>query len=159
MRVLIWLGLEQYQSEWARSAPGGEVAVFAETYENNVRNTVLLFSFHFSLPCPLLLQAFFLGRWGTTALMRPNWSDGKGKIVQPKEAFDPPPAGWIWDSEWEVKPELSIAYEPDEGLNEWTEDIYEHQTRRPFSNWPADISHSSWFNVVSACVHSCVHVV
>lgn len=36
LRVLVWLGLEQDQSEWARSAPGGEVAVFAETYENNV---------------------------------------------------------------------------------------------------------------------------
>lgn len=36
LRVLVWLGLEQHQSEWARSAPGGEVAVFAETYENNV---------------------------------------------------------------------------------------------------------------------------
>ena len=81
--------------------------------------------------------------------MRPNWSDGKGKIVQPKDAFDPPPIGWVWDGEWEVKPELSIAYEPDEGLNEWAEDIYEHQTRRPFSSWPADMSQSSWFNVVS----------
>lgn len=36
LRVLVWLGLEQDQSEWARAAPGGEVAVFAETYENNV---------------------------------------------------------------------------------------------------------------------------
>ena len=36
LRVLLWLGLEQDQSEWARAAPGGEVAVFAETYENNV---------------------------------------------------------------------------------------------------------------------------
>lgn len=41
VRVLLWLGLEQDQSEWARAAPGGEVAVFAETYENNVGCFVL----------------------------------------------------------------------------------------------------------------------
>jgi hypothetical protein len=120
--------LEQDQSEWARAAPGGEVAVFAETYENH---------------------AFFLGKWGTTALMRPNWSDAKGKIEQPKVAFEPPPDGWVWDGDWKIKPELSVAFEPDEGLNEWTEDVYEHQMRRPFSGWPADSSHSSWFTVVS----------
>lgn len=97
----------------------------------------------------LILKAYFLGKWGTTALMRPAWSDAKGKIPQPQEAFEPPPAGWSWSGNWEVRPELSIAYEPDDGLNEWTEDIYEHQYRRPFSSWPADESASSWYDVVS----------
>ena len=36
LRVLLWLGLEHDQGEWARAAPAGEVAVFAETYENQV---------------------------------------------------------------------------------------------------------------------------
>ena len=31
VRLLLWLGLEQDQSEWTRAAPGGEIAVFAET--------------------------------------------------------------------------------------------------------------------------------
>ena len=36
VRVLLWLGLAEHQSEWARAAPGGEVAVLAETYQNQV---------------------------------------------------------------------------------------------------------------------------
>ena len=97
----------------------------------------------------LLHKAYFLGKWGTTALMRPNWSDTKGKINQATERFEPPPPGWAWSGKWTVSPELSISYEPDDGLNEWTEDVFEHQTRRPFSNWPIDMSNSSWFDVVS----------
>ena len=96
------------------------------------------------------------GHWGTTGLgVKPNWSDARGKIRQPREDFDPPPSGWRWDGDWEVKPELSIAFEPDEGLDEWTEDIYENQTRYPLSNWP-DESTSFWTDIVSRCL--CVSV-
>ena len=31
VRLLLWLGLEQFQSEWAKEAIGGKVAVYAET--------------------------------------------------------------------------------------------------------------------------------
>ena len=31
VRLLLWLGLEQFQSEWAKEAIGGNVAVYAET--------------------------------------------------------------------------------------------------------------------------------
>ena len=36
LRVFLWLGLEEHQSNWAKSAAVKEVAVFAERYENQV---------------------------------------------------------------------------------------------------------------------------
>ncbi|KAL5471556.1 hypothetical protein EMCRGX_G029681 [Ephydatia muelleri] len=124
VRLLLWLGLEQFQSEWAKEAMGGNVAVYAETYEN---------------------QAFFV-KWGTMRLTRPDWSDAKGKAKQPKEAFVVPD-GWKWDGDWFINPELSIAFEADEGLNEWQEDIYENQIRAPFSSWTNDPTKSYWSDV------------
>ena len=94
-------------------------------------------------------EACLFGRWGTTGLTRPNWCDSKGKIKQPKEAFEPPPRGWKWEGDWFVSPELSIAFEPDEGLDEWTEDIFENQLRPPFSSWPN--SDRSWWSDVVSC--------
>ena len=93
-------------------------------------------------------EACLFGRWGSTGLTRPNWCDSRGKIKQPQEDFDPPPPGWAWDSDWTVSPELSIAFEPDEGLDEWTEDVFENQLRIPLSHWPAEKG-SFWTDVVS----------
>ena len=31
VRLLLWLGLEQFQSDWAKEAVGGNIAVYAET--------------------------------------------------------------------------------------------------------------------------------
>ena len=42
---------------------------------------------------------------------------------------------------------ISIAFEADEGLNEWQEDIYENQIRAPFSSWPNDPTRSFWSDV------------
>ena len=42
-----------------------------------------------------------------------------------------------------------MAFEPDEGLDEWQEDIFEHHTRKPFSGWPQDMAKASWYDVVS----------
>lgn len=50
-------------------------------------------------------QACLFGKWGTTGLTRPDWSDAKGKIKQSKEAFVVPD-GWKWDGDWFVNPEL-----------------------------------------------------
>eukprot|EP00731_Ephydatia_muelleri_P020348 Em0013g75a len=83
VHLLLWLGLEQFQSEWAKEAMGGNVAVYAETYEN---------------------QSCFV-KWGTMHLTRPDWSDAKGKVKQPKEAFVVPD-GWKWDGDWFINPEL-----------------------------------------------------
>ncbi|KAL5471552.1 hypothetical protein EMCRGX_G029676 [Ephydatia muelleri] len=72
--------------------------------------------------------------------------NAKGKVKQPKEAFVVPD-GWKWDGDWFINPELSIAFEADEGLNEWQEDIYENQIRAPFSSWPNDPTKSYWSDV------------
>eukprot|EP00731_Ephydatia_muelleri_P020357 Em0013g84a len=85
-------------------------------------------------------------KWGTMHLTRPDWSDAKGKVKQPKEAFVVPD-GWKWDGDWFINPELSIAFEADEGLNEWQEDIYENQIRAPFSSWTNDPTKSYWSDV------------
>ncbi len=88
------------------------------------------------------------GRWGTMGLTRPNWSDSKGKIKQPKEAFESVPPGWRWEGAWFISPELSTAFEPDEGLDEWAEDVFENQLRAPLCNWPPE-EQSWWTDVVS----------
>ena len=93
-------------------------------------------------------EACLFGRWGKTGLTRPQWCDSRGKIKQPKEQFETPPPGWAWDGDWTVSPELSIAFEPDEGLDEWMEDIFENQLRLPLSHWPVE-SESYWTDVVS----------
>ena len=38
-------------------------------------------------------------------LTRPDWSDAKGKVKQPKEVFVVPD-GWKWDGDWFINPEL-----------------------------------------------------
>lgn len=68
--------------------------------------------------------------------MRPHWSDESGKVELRKEAFDPPPEGWRWEGDWIVQPEQNIEFEPEEGRDEWTEEIFENQTRHPLSPWP-----------------------
>ena len=73
-----------------------------------------------------------------------------GKVEQPKEVFKEPPPGWRWEGDWEVKPDESIVSEPDEGRDEWTEDVFENQTRRPLSHWPdKEESGSFWTDIVS----------
>ncbi len=102
------------------------------------------------LPYPTLQyenEACLFGHWGTTGVTRPNWSDSKGKIRQAIEAFEPVPPGWRWEGDWVKSPELSIAFEPDEGLDEWTEDIFEYQNRYPLGHWP-DSSESYWADLV-----------
>jgi len=141
-------------------------------------------------------EACLFGSWGKTGLTRPHWSDTRGKIKQPQEAFEPPPPGWNWVGPWFKSPELrcvgslvsiscfirslvaifsdslslslslslsvspppsppspspsciSLAYEPDEGLDEWTEDVFESQVRLPLSSWPGE-DKSYWSDIVS----------
>ena len=93
-------------------------------------------------------EACLLGRWGKPGLTRPHWSDAKGKLKQPQEAFEPAPPGWQWEGAWFKNPELSIGFEPDEGLDEWTEDVFEYQLRLPLGHWP-DPSQSYWADIVS----------
>ena len=42
-----------------------------------------------------------------------------------------------------------IAYEPDEGLDEWQEKVFETQTRLPLLHWPTEAEKSYWSDIVS----------
>lgn len=118
--VKIWLGLEKYYMEWRNQQKEGELAVFAETYEN---------------------QVSVLGNWvESPSITRPSWSDSTGKVKLKKDSFIPPP-GWHWEGEWEKKPEISLLYDKDAGHRTYTEDVYEVQARLPAGNWPA----STWW--------------
>ena len=91
-----------------------------------------------------------VNKWGTKLMPRPKWSDAKGKIKQPKELFEPAPPGWEWDGDWVIRPELSVEFEPDAMLNEFTDEIYEHQSRKPMSGWSEDSNQSdtTWCDLV-----------
>ena len=54
---------------------------------------------------------------------------------------------------WEIKPEHSIDFEPDDGHDEWQQEVFEHQSRGKFENWPAKMSDSTWLDLVlrSSC--------
>ncbi|XP_064602895.1 myoferlin-like isoform X2 [Liolophura sinensis] len=115
VRLKLWLGLQDQEAEWHKMQSEGELAVFAETYENQVN---------------------ILGAWtnkGPT-MTRPKWSDSLGKVSIPQEAFDPPP-GWRWDSDWYISPELSMLFDRDAGHRTFLDDVYECQSRIPAGNW------------------------
>ncbi|XP_070210966.1 myoferlin-like isoform X3 [Littorina saxatilis] len=116
LRVKLWLGLQNEEEEWHKMQTEGELAVFAETYENQVN---------------------ILGTWtnkGPT-LSRPKFSDIEGKVELYKEDFKPP-AGWGWDSDWYVSPEVSMLYDRDAGHHVFMEDVYEAQSRNiPGGAW------------------------
>ena len=129
LRVLLWLGLEQDQNEWTREQPRGEVAVFAETYENESFSP-------------------FMNSWSGTVMTRPNWSDARGKVKQEIKMFEPP-LGWEWDGAWMIKPELSSEFDADSVMDEVAEEVYEHHVREPMSSWSSDSSAVIWCNSVS----------
>ncbi|XP_041370601.1 myoferlin-like isoform X3 [Gigantopelta aegis] len=116
LRLKLWLGLQNQELEWHKMQKEGELAVFAETYENMVN---------------------ILGTWtnkGPT-MSRPKFSDSQGKVSLPKEGFIPP-EGWRWDSDWYISPELSMLFDKDAGHHQFMEDIYECQNRNlPGGHW------------------------
>ncbi|XP_076460960.1 myoferlin-like isoform X2 [Babylonia areolata] len=116
VRAKLWLGLQNEESEWHKMQTEGELAVFAETYENQVN---------------------ILGTWtnkGPT-MSRPKFSDSEGKVDLPKDKFMPP-SGWRWDGDWYISPELSMLFDRDAGHTLFMEDVYECQSRNiPGGNW------------------------
>eukprot|EP00117_Sycon_ciliatum_P005571 scpid7068/ scgid9464/ Myoferlin; Fer-1-like protein 3 len=122
LRLVIWLGQDQYASDWIRCADEGEISVFAETYEN---------------------QANLFG-WGKKGVTRPNWSDVNGKMALEQDKFVEP-EGWKWNSDWFINPELSLNFSQDSGKSEFLEDIFEYQQRIPGTSWTH--SKTSWGNV------------
>ncbi|KAJ8025764.1 Dysferlin [Holothuria leucospilota] len=114
VRVKMWLGLESESDNFQRGLKDAEVAVFAETYEN---------------------QMSVLGHWTSKGLPRPKWSDANGKVKLPKEKFKLP-FGWRWDSDWFMAPEISTTFDADAGQTKFLEDIYEQQSRNvPGGYW------------------------
>ncbi|XP_008584159.1 PREDICTED: myoferlin isoform X2 [Galeopterus variegatus] len=117
LRVNIWLGLSAVEKKF-NSFAEGTFTVFAEMYEN---------------------QAFMFGKWGTSGLVgRHKFSDVTGKIKLKREFFLPP-KGWEWEGEWTVDPERSLLTEADAGHTEFTDEVYQNDSRYPGSEWkPAE---------------------
>ncbi|XP_038071057.1 myoferlin-like isoform X3 [Patiria miniata] len=114
LRMKLWLGLEGDSENFQKGMTDSSIAVFAETYEN---------------------QMSILGNWTSRALPRPKFSDSTGKIKLKKESFTPP-EGWRWESDWHVSPELSLLYDADAGMTKFLEDVYEHESRNiPGGYW------------------------
>lgn len=115
LRIKLWLGLTKQEEVWHKTQTEGELAVFAETYEN---------------------QVSILGSWidkGPT-MTRPKFSDVQGNISLQKEKFIPP-VGWNWDGDWYINQELSLMYDKDAGHRTYLEDVYENQSRIPVGTW------------------------
>uniref|UniRef100_A0A8C8RXS8 Myoferlin n=1 Tax=Pelusios castaneus TaxID=367368 RepID=A0A8C8RXS8_9SAUR len=117
LRVNVWLGLTAVEKKF-NSFAEGTFSVSAEMYEN---------------------QAFMFGKWGTSGLVgRHKFSDVTGKIKLKREFFLPP-KGWEWEGEWMVDPERSLLTEADAGHNEFTDEVYQNESRYPGGEWkPAE---------------------
>ena len=61
IRVKIWLGLAIHEQDWLSQQKGADLAIYAETYEN---------------------QTNVLGQWATSGplMSRPLWSDVTGSV-------------------------------------------------------------------------------
>ncbi|XP_048361816.1 myoferlin isoform X1 [Sphaerodactylus townsendi] len=115
LRVNVWLGLSAVEKKF-NSFAEGTFSVFAEMYEN---------------------QALMFGKWGTSGLVgRHKFSDVTGKIKLKREYFLPP-KGWEWDDDWFVDPERSLLTEADAGHSEFTDEVYQNESRYPGGDWKA----------------------
>uniref|UniRef100_A0A663M9W2 Myoferlin n=1 Tax=Athene cunicularia TaxID=194338 RepID=A0A663M9W2_ATHCN len=115
LRINIWLGLSAVEKKF-NSFAEGMFSVFAEMYEN---------------------QALLFGKWGTSGLVgRHKFSDVTGKMKLKREYFLPP-RGWEWEGEWMVDPERSLLTEADAGHTEFTDEVYENESRYPGGEWKA----------------------
>ncbi|KAG1682548.1 Dysferlin [Nymphon striatum] len=125
LRLKMWFGLEINDGAWCKSQNDAELAVFAETYENQVN---------------------FLGNWTTKGptMSRPPFSDASGSLALPKDKFLPPP-GWKFDIDWFINPEPSMLYDEDAGHKSFLEDVFENQYRLPAFSWQA--SSNQWTDV------------
>ncbi|XP_062256997.1 myoferlin isoform X1 [Platichthys flesus] len=117
LRVNMWLGLSAHEKKF-NSFSEGSFSVYAEMYEN---------------------QAQVFGKWGTTGLVgRHKFSDVTGKVKLKQERFMPP-RGWEWEEDWFVDPERCLLTEADAGHKEFTDEVFQNETRFPGGEWkPAE---------------------
>ncbi|XP_071949270.1 myoferlin-like isoform X3 [Antedon mediterranea] len=116
LRMKLWLGLESEEANWQKEQTDGSLAVFAETYEN---------------------QISIAGNWTTKLMPRPKFTDASGDIKLPKDKFNVP-EGWRWAGDWFVSPELSLLYDADAGQTKFMEDVFECEARNiPGGQWGA----------------------
>ncbi|CAG6017075.1 unnamed protein product [Menidia menidia] len=113
LRVNMWLGLSA-QEKKINSFSEGNFSVYADLYEN---------------------QAQVFGKWGTTGLVgRYKFSDVTGKVKLKKERFLPP-RGWEWEGDWFVDPARCLLTEADAGHTEFTDEVFQNETRFPGGEW------------------------
>uniref|UniRef100_A0A672H0F0 Myoferlin like n=1 Tax=Salarias fasciatus TaxID=181472 RepID=A0A672H0F0_SALFA len=113
LRVNMWLGLSVHEKKF-NSFSEGNFSVYAEMYEN---------------------QAQVFGKWGTTGLVgRHKFSDVTGKVKLKQERFLPP-RSWEWDQDWFVDPERCLLTEADAGHTEFTDEVFQNETRFPGGEW------------------------
>ncbi|XP_070697288.1 myoferlin [Pempheris klunzingeri] len=121
LRVNMWLGLSADEQKF-NSFSEGNFSVYAEMYEN---------------------QAQVFGKWGTTGLVgRHKFSDVTGKVKLKQERFLPP-REWEWDEDWFVDPERCLLTEADAGHTEFTDEVFQNETRFPGGEWkPAAVPYT-----------------
>lgn len=109
LRLKLWLGLECHSENFRKGMSDSTIAVYAETYENQVN---------------------ILGQWSDKGLLsRPKFSDSTGKLNLPKNSFVTP-EGWDWVSpNWTVSLDASLLYDADAGLDHFLEDCFEQSIR------------------------------
>ncbi|XP_072247032.1 myoferlin [Leuresthes tenuis] len=113
LRVNMWLGLSAHEKKF-NSFSEGNFSVYAEMYEN---------------------QAQVFGKWGTTGLVgRHKFSDVTGKVKLKQERFLPP-RQWEWEGDWFVDPERCLLTEADAGHTEFTDEVFQNETRFPGGEW------------------------
>lgn len=119
LRVNMWLGLSTHEKKF-NTFSEGNFSVYAEMYEN---------------------QAQVFGKWGTTGLVgRHKFSDVTGKVKLKQERFLPP-RGWEWEGDWFVDPERCLLTEADAGHTEFTDEVFQNETRFPGGEWKPATEH------------------
>ncbi|CAH3022077.1 unnamed protein product, partial [Porites evermanni] len=114
VRLEIWLGLAEYQQQWC-NRKSGKFKVFAERFENEVKKRKTW------------------KQWvASTSVNLPHYSDVTGNFDLSKEPFREPD-GWSWI---EPSKEITTIHRPDESLTEYSDQVYEHETRKyPGGEW------------------------